>query len=119
MAVYFLPVRKSRVTGVATAACDKVEFLIITCLTRPMKNASFANISLHSALNLKALFHNTRGHVLDPIQFFSLFSPLKHPALSDMVGYDLLIFEVTDLNISDNHLYTSKLFTFASFVYIC
>ena len=28
-----LPVRKGGVTGVAAAACDKVEFFIITCLT--------------------------------------------------------------------------------------
>ena len=28
-----LPVRKGGVTGVAAAACNKIEFLIITCLT--------------------------------------------------------------------------------------
>ena len=31
-----LPVRKSGVTGVAAAACDKVQFLIITRLTNEM-----------------------------------------------------------------------------------
>ena len=40
-----LPVRKGGVTGVAAAACDKVEFLIITCLTNK-KCLYFANISL-------------------------------------------------------------------------
>ena len=62
-------------------------------------NAYFATIFL-SAFNLKALFHNTRGHVLDPIQFFSLFSPLKHPALNNMVCYHLFVFNVSKWSIT-------------------
>ena len=60
----------------------------------------FGTISFLSAFNLKALFHNTRGHVLDPIQFFSLFSPLKHPALNNMVCYHLFVFNVSKWSIT-------------------